>query len=79
MSPNPTSSRLIKCRNTQKENGEVGVNGVRTEKYLGVPGAERQGSYPKRDIGPCQHLDFRLVASRATTEFVFSHSVCDAL
>lgn len=41
MSPNPMSSLLIRCRNTQEENGEVGVNGVRTKKYLGVPGAER--------------------------------------
>lgn len=47
MSPNP--SLLIRCRNTQEENGEVGVNGVRTKKYLGVPGAERQGSCPERD------------------------------
>lgn len=55
MSPNPMSSLLIKCRNTQEENGEVGVNGVRTKKYLGVPGAERQGSCPKRQ-GPANTL-----------------------
>lgn len=42
------SGLLTKCRNTQEENGEVGVNSVRTKKYLGEPEAERQGSCPKR-------------------------------